>query len=201
LSDCGSLIESLSKKVNDIFIALNRTAIKIETIDSFDTQIESRTKLLENTLFKLEHYSKSIEFTNTNFKNISEMSEYIQNISKKVDTLKYESRVMLEHNEREREKERYNSESSSEVDISGEEEDVRKGNRRTKEKVKFSFSTYPGDNYGTTDTTNTTTIPVSNTLPISNNFYDDSGDDLDLKLESLLKEKKKLQKKLLASKR
>ena len=201
LSDCGSLIESLSKKVNDIFIALNRTAIKIETIDSFDTQIESRTKLLENTLFKLEHYSKSIEFTNTNFKNISEMSEYIQNISKKVDTLKYESRVMLEHNEREREKERYNSESSSEVDISGEEEDVRKGNRRTKEKVKFSFSTYPGDNYGTTDTRNTTTIPVSNTLPISNNFYDDSGDDLDLKLESLLKEKKKLQKKLLASKR
>jgi hypothetical protein len=199
LSDCGSLIENLSKKVNDIFLALNRTAIKIETIDSFDAQLESRTKLLENSLFKLDHYSKSIEFTNTNFKNISEMSEYIQNISKKVDTLKYESRVMLEQNEREREKERYNSESSSEVDISGEEEE-RKSNRRTKEKVKFSFSTYPGDNYGNTDI-NPTTIPISNTLPVVNNFFDDSGDDLDQKLESLLKEKKKLQKKLLASKR
>jgi hypothetical protein len=126
--------------VNDIFLALNRTAIKIETIDSFDAQIESRTKLIENMMQRIEYSNKSLEFTHTNFKSISEMSEFLQSISKKVDALKYESRSTLEHNEREREKERYNSESSSEVDISGEEEE-KKSNRRSKDKVKFSFST------------------------------------------------------------
>lgn len=201
LNDCGALIENLSKKVNDIFLALNRTAIKIETIESFDAQIESRTKLVENMMHRLEYSNKSLEFTNTHFKSITEMSDFIQNISKKVDTLKYESRSTLEHNEKERERERYNSESSSEVDISGEEED-KKNNRRNKDKVKFSFSTYPGDNYG--NATSKTNI----TAPAANNYYDDlintsttdGNDDLDQRLESLLKEKKRLQKKLMASK-
>lgn len=200
LSDCGSLIESLSKKVNDIFLALNRTAIKIETIDSFDAQIESRTKLVENMVQRIEYSNKSIEFTNTNFKSIMEMSDFIQNISKKVDSLKYESRTTLEHNEREREKERYNSESSSEVDISGEEEE-KKSSRRSKDKVKFSFSTYPGGNYGGNNT-KFNAVPT----PTANNYYDnlinttatDSGDELDQRLESLLKEKKRLKKQLMS---
>jgi len=199
LNDCGSLIESLSKKVNDIFLALNRTAIKIETIDSFDSQIESRTKLMENMMQRIEYSNKSLEFTNTNFKSISEMSEFLQSISKKVDALKYESRSTLEHNEREREKERYNSESSSEVDISGEEEE-KKSNRRSKDKVKFSFSTYPRDNYGNPNAK----INIAPT-PATNSYYDnlinttanDSSDEVDVRLESLLKEKKRLKKQLM----
>jgi hypothetical protein len=154
---------------------------------------------MENMMQRIEYSNKSLEFTHTNFKSISEMSEFLQSISKRVDALKYESRSTLEHNEREREKERYNSESSSEVDISGEEEE-KKSNRRSKDKVKFSFSTYPRDNYGNPNAK----INIAPT-PASNNYYDnlinttanDSSDELDVRLESLLKEKKRLKKQLM----